>query len=77
MKKSMIEILEQNELIDKLNDSGYADLVDIFLSNESLIFTKSGRINKSGACRVLKCKTKQLEKMLAECRRILGEDNVD
>jgi hypothetical protein len=32
------------------------------------------RLNKSGACRVLNCKTKTLEDALAECRRILGED---
>jgi len=53
MSKNMIEVLEQQELIQKLIDAGYSELVDVFLSNESQVYTKKGRLNKSGACRVL------------------------
>lgn len=70
----LTDSLERNELIQKLIDSGYGELVDAFLSNETKMFTKNSvRLNKSGACRVLKWKTKQLEDALAECRKILGE----
>jgi hypothetical protein len=73
MPKSAIEVLEQQELIQKLIDQGYGELVDALLSNESQVYTKKGRLNKSGACRVLKWKTKQLEDALEACREILKE----
>ena len=69
----MIEILERNELIQKLVDNGYGELVEALLYNEGKVYTKKGRLNKCGACRVLGWKTKNLEDALAECRRILGE----
>ena len=68
----MVEILERTELIQKLIDNGYSELVEALLYNEGKVYTKKGRLNKSGACRVLGWKTKQLEDSLAECRRILG-----
>ena len=75
MGKNMIEILEQQELIQKLIDAGYGELVDVFLSNESQVYTKKGRLNKSGACRVLDWKTKQLEDALESCRGILNKES--
>ena len=71
----MIEVLEQQELIQKLIDAGYSELVDVFLSNESQVYTKKGRLNKSGACRVLDWKTKQLEDALEACRSILNKES--
>lgn len=69
-----VEHVERQELIQKLIDSGYGDLVESFLYNEQKVYTKKARLNKSGACRVMNCKTKQVEDALMECRRILGPD---
>ena len=73
MAKSLTEILEQQELIQKLIDKGYGELVDALLMNEGKVYTKKGRLNKSGACRVLGWKTKQLEDALFACREMLEE----
>ena len=75
MSKNMIEELEQQELIQKLIDAGHGELVDVFLSNECQVYTKKGRLNKSGACRVLDWKTKQLEDALEACRGILNKES--
>lgn len=72
---NFIEVLEKEELINKLRENGYAELVDAFLLNETKAYTKKGRLNKSGACRVLGWKSKQLEEALAACREILQEDS--
>lgn len=68
------EALERQELIQKLIDNGYGWLVEAFLTNESKIYTKKTRLNKSGACRVLGCKPKVLEDAIAKCREILEAD---
>ena len=73
MNKSFIEILEREELVQKLRDAGYGELVDALLLNESQAYTKRGRLNKSGACRLLSWKTKQLEDALEACREILRD----
>lgn len=73
MPKSSLEILEQQELIQKLIDQGYGELIDALLMNESKVYTKKGRLNKSGACRVLGWKTKQLEDALEACKGILDD----
>lgn len=65
---------ERQELIQKLIDSGYGELIDALLSNESKVYTKKGRLNKSGACRVLGWKPKELEDALEACREILKGD---
>lgn len=71
--------LENQELIQKLIDSGHGILVDAFLLNDGKVYTKKGRLNKSGACRVLKCKPKELEDSLKACQELLkkemNEDN--
>jgi len=74
MGKSLIEVLEQQELIQKLIDNGYGELVDALLSHEGSTFTKGERLNKSGTCRVLGWKTKKLEDTLAACRKVLEND---
>ena len=74
MKSTLIEVLERQELIQKLIDNGYGELIEALLDNESKVYTKKGRLNKSGACRVLGWKTKQLEDALNECKEILQFD---
>ncbi len=74
MKNDLTEVLERQELIQKLIDKGYGELIEALLMNENKVYTKKGRLNKSGACRVLGWKTKQLEDALAECREILQVD---
>lgn len=74
LKSSMLEEIERQELIQKLVDGGYGELVETLLLNETKVYTKKGRLNKSGTCRVLGWKTKQLEDALEECRKILHDD---
>lgn len=69
----MNEVLERQELIQKIVDSGYGDLVEALLLNESKVYTKKGRLNKCGACRILGWKSKQLEDALEACKTILGK----
>lgn len=71
---NILEFLERQELLQKLIDRGYGKLVEAMLLNESKVYTKKGRLNKSGACRVLGWKPKQLEDALNKCREILSED---
>ena len=66
--------IETQELINKLIDAGFGSMVNSFLSNEREHFTKNGRLNKSGTCRQLQLKPKQLEDMLANCRELLKND---
>jgi hypothetical protein len=73
MSKNLTEVLEQQELIQKLIDNGYGELIDALLMNESKVYTKKGRLNKSGACRVLGWKTKQLEDAIEECRLLFPD----
>ena len=73
MNNKMTDTLERQELIQKLIDKGHGPLIDAMLNNEQ-VFTRGNRLNKSGACRVLNWKTKQLEEALADCRQILGTD---
>jgi hypothetical protein len=69
-----IEQIEKQELIQKLIDKGYAPLIDALLGNEKDVYTKKGRLNKSGACRVLGWKPKDLEQALESCKEILKND---
>lgn len=69
-----IEDIERQELIKKLIDSGYGEIVEALLEDEKKVYTKKGRLNKSGACRKLKMKSKQLEDKLAEMRSLLSRD---
>ena len=71
---NLIEQLEKQELIQKLINKGYAPLIDALLGNEKDVYTKKGRLNKSGACRVLGWKPKELEQALEACKDILKQD---
>lgn len=73
---SLIEVLERQELIDKLKAAGHGDLVEALL-NSNKVYTKKGRLNKSGACRALGWKSKTLEDALEECRLILKREFLD
>lgn len=77
MGKNLLDVLEDQEQIQLLIDHGYGDFVDAFLSNEGNVYTKKGRLNKSGACRTLKWNNKQLEDAMKACRRILDPNGDD
>jgi len=68
------EYVERQELIKKLIANGYGEIVTALLDDEKRVYTKKGRLNKSGACRKLKLKSKQLEDKLAEMRELLKND---
>jgi len=51
--KNFTDVIEEQELIDKLVKAGYGPLVNALLLNDSKCYTKKARLNKSGACRVL------------------------
>ena len=71
------EQIERKVLVKKLEDNGYGDFVAKIFSSEDAVYTRRGRLNKSGACRQLGWKPKQLEDALIRCREILAEDCVD
>lgn len=67
-------LIEMEEVINKLKESGYGELVDCLLDNEKDCYTKKGRLNKSSTCRRLSWKGKKLEDTLKEMREILKSD---
>lgn len=71
MYSEVVNNLENKELVNKLNKGGYEKLVELLISGDPEAFTKNGRLNKSGACRILGWKPKQLEEALKECRKII------
>lgn len=71
---SAIENIERQELINKLIAAGYGEIVEALLEDDKKVYTKKGRLNKSGACRRLNLKSKQLEDKLAEMRALLSKD---
>lgn len=73
MNKKLTDVLEQEELLQKLRDNGFGEFIDTLLLNENKAYTKRSRLNKCGACRVLGWKTKQLEDALEACREILKD----
>ena len=76
-KENFVSLLERHELIQKLIDAGYGDLIDALLSNENKVYTKKGRLNKCGLCRVLNCKSKQIEDAFKAMREILKDSMED
>ena len=66
-----LDQLERQETLKKLEEHGLGKFVELLLSNENKVYTKKGRLNKSGACRILNCKPKELEEMLLRSRDIL------
>jgi hypothetical protein len=71
---NIIDEMERQELIEKLIKNGYGDIVNMLLENDNKVYTKKGRLNKSGACRKLKLKTKQLEDKLEEMKNLLKNE---
>lgn len=71
---NVFDQIENQELIQKLIDHGFGKLVDAFLLNDTKVYTKKGRLNKSGACRVLKCKPKDLEDAIIACQSLLKKE---
>ena len=72
MIKDFIEILERQELLQKIEEAGFKPIIETLLLNENKVYTKKGRLNKSGACRILKCKPKDLEDLLKKFREIIN-----
>ena len=71
MRNKFLEGIENNELLQILENSYLKEKIGLLLSNENSVYTKKGRLNKSGACRILNMKSKELETFLIECRKIL------
>lgn len=68
--------IEMQEVISKLRDAGYGELIDCLLDNEKDCYTKKGRLNKSSTCRKLNWKSKKLEDAL-RCMKDLLKDDFD
>ena len=71
---NFIEEIETRELIQKLIDNGFGRVVDAFTSQEQRCLTKKSRLNKSGTCRVLEIKPKDLENTFKSMRELLSKD---
>jgi hypothetical protein len=74
---NFVDGIERSELIQRLIDSGYGEEIDKLLSSECKWTTKKDRLNKSGACRVLGLKPKELEQLIEKWKEILGADLFD
>lgn len=72
MIKDFVEILERQEILQKIEEAGYKQIIETLLLNENKVYTKKGRLNKSGACRILKCKPKDLDDLLKKFREIIN-----
>lgn len=72
-----VQAIEMREIIQKLKENGYAEIVECLLDNESDCYTKRGRLNKSATIRKLGWKSKQLEDALTAMREILKIDFLD
>ena len=72
-----VDEIETKELIEKLIKHGHGHIVDAFLLNDTKCYTKKGRLNKSGVCRVLDYKPKQLDDSLAAMKKLLDGDLAD
>jgi hypothetical protein len=71
MNNNPTQILEMQEIVEKLKQAGYTELIDCLLDNEKECYTKKGRLNKSSTCRKLNWKGKKLEDALKEMRLII------
>lgn len=69
-----VRSIEMREIIQKLKENGYSELVECLLDNESDCYTKRGRLNKSATIRKLGWKSKQLEDALREMKELLHVD---
>jgi len=70
--------IEMQEVIQKIRNAGYGDLIDCLLDYEKECYTKKGRLNKSSTCRKLGWKPKKLEDALLCMKELLkSEFNLD
>lgn len=76
MRNNFVEILERQEILDILEKSGLGAQIEALLLNENKVYTKKGRLNKSGACRVLGLKPKQLDEFLCKCRHMIKAEQM-
>ena len=67
-----VHAIEMQEIIEKLRNNGYGELVECLLDNDNDCYTKRGRLNKSATIRKLGWKSKQLEDALEGMRVILN-----
>ena len=67
-----VHAIEMQEIIEKLRNNGYGELVECLLDNDNDCYTKRGRLNKSATIRKLGWKSKQLEDALEGMRGILN-----
>jgi len=74
---NFLDELEMKEVIDKLAANGYQEIISAFLLNERLCYTKKGRLNQSGACRVLNFKPKDLKQALRAMKEVLDPTPVE
>lgn len=72
MFNNFVEVIESQELLQKIEKAGYGKVLELFLLNENKVYTKKGRLNKSGACRILKCKPKELDDLLKKLKEIIN-----
>lgn len=72
MSNNFVEVIESQELLQKIEKAGYGKIIELFLMNENKVYTKKGRLNKSGACRMLKCKPKELDDLLKKLKDIIN-----
>jgi len=74
MAKNFLEVLEKQEILQILENNGFKEKIEALLMNENKVYTKKGRLNKSGACRILGMKPKELEDFLQKCRDTIKAD---
>jgi hypothetical protein len=72
MFNNFVEVIESQELLQKIENAGYGKTLELFLMNENKVYTKKGRLNKSGACRILKCKPKELDDLLKKLKEVIS-----
>ena len=73
-KNNPINVLEMQEVIHKLRENGFSEIVDCLLDNEHDCYTKKGRLNKSATTRRMGWKTKQLEDALNGMKELLANE---
>lgn len=77
MQNKFLDGIENSELITLLENSNLSEKINTILLNENIVYTKKGRLNKSGACRVLNMKPKELDDFLVACKEVLGANQLE
>lgn len=71
---SPVHAIEMDEIIQKLKEHGFTEIVECLLDHEIDCYTKKGRLNKSATTRKMGWKSKQLEDALKGMRELLQGD---